>query len=63
MGVPFVGFRRTAAFDHKTPAILERELKTILDCGAESLMLHAFGEAADDPEILALLAEYCSPEP
>jgi hypothetical protein len=62
-GVPFVGFGRSAAFDRKTPVILERELKTILDCGAESLMMHAFAEAADDPEIFAVLAEYCSHEP
>ena len=62
-GVPFVGFGRSAAFDHKTPAILERELKAILESGADSLMLHTFKEAADDPEIVALLMKYCAPEP
>jgi hypothetical protein len=62
-GVPFIGFGNPEDFDLKTPEIFERELKAILNSGAEFLMLHTFGTLVEYPEIVAVLQKFSSSSP
>ena len=56
--VPFLAVSVSDLFDHKSPEVVERELRAILKSGTDTLMIHEFRSLIQRPEIMAVFDRY-----